>query len=166
MTPPLIPVEGGGYSHPDDPGEPSTGRARVSIADDEVRILAYLAAGRRVLEIGTGLGVSTKALASQAKTVCTVDIDPWVQETIWPDLPETVRARDQVPIGLRFDLVFIDGNHGTDAVRADIAAARAVCVPGGMIVCHDANYGRVAAGLGAETWFKIDTTHGLAVSLV
>jgi hypothetical protein len=74
--------KGGYYSHPEDPGEAYYGGSpkRLSVTDEEAEILAKLATGMTVLELGTGLGVSTKALASTAKSVITVDPDPWVRE--------------------------------------------------------------------------------------
>src|SRR3954471_13056030 len=76
----------GDFTRKDDPGEPRIKKPRVSVTEDEARILSAFALGRVVLEIGTGLGVSTRALASTAKCVWTSDIDEWVQRTIWPEL--------------------------------------------------------------------------------
>jgi predicted O-methyltransferase YrrM len=36
-----------------------------------------------------------------------------------------------------FGLVFIDGDHGFEAVMADVEAARKVLAPGGVLACHD-----------------------------
>lgn len=93
----MIPHPKGGRYRADDPGEPTTGVPRVSIADDEVELLASLVAGKRVLEIGTGLGVSARAMASTATEVVTVDIDPWVHANVWPLLPRNVRCCAEIP---------------------------------------------------------------------
>jgi hypothetical protein len=47
-----------GQTHPGDPGEPSSGVPRISVAAQEADILAGMAAGLCVLEIGTA-GMST-----------------------------------------------------------------------------------------------------------
>jgi predicted O-methyltransferase YrrM len=51
------------------------------------------------------------------------------------------------------DLVFIDGNHGYTAVRADLAAWRPKVRPGGLLCGHDydADYGSFDAALRRET---------------
>ena len=36
-----------------------------------------------------------------------------------------------------FGLVFIDGDHGSAAVMADVEAARKLLAPGGVLACHD-----------------------------
>lgn len=125
-------------THPDDPGEPQHGRKRVGIAPDEERILQALARRRFVLEIGTGLGYSTRALASSASMVFSVDPDPWVHDVIVPDLRGLMVscARDWPSIR-GFDLVFIDGDHRTPAVEGDVQRALAVARPGGIILLHD-----------------------------
>lgn len=149
----------GSYHHPEDPGEPTTGKPRLSVTDEEAEILAYYSIGATVLEIGTGLGVSTRALASTAVWVTTVDVDPWVHKTIWPTLPANVRGAKQVPDGV-FDLAFIDGDHHTRSVIRDVTAAFAVVRPGGVILAHDFNYESVRQGLGPG-WGHHDTTHGI-----
>src|SRR5438552_5695279 len=100
----------GGYRSLSDPGEPSTGFYRISVTDTEGAFLAFLAAGKRVLEIGTGLGVSTNYLAMTAREVVTLDIDPWVHTNVWPNLPENVTPSTIAGVG-PYDLVFIDGAH-------------------------------------------------------
>lgn len=150
--------ESGSYIHPDDPGEPSTGHPRLSVTDLEAAILAVLVDGLTVLEIGTGLGVSTRAMASTARVVHTVDIDPWVWENIWPFLPENVvthRTIDSVPL---VDAAFIDGDHNPAAVVRDLADARS-CSPS-LIIAHD--YEATKDQLG-DGWRVIPTTHTLGV---
>jgi hypothetical protein len=82
----MIKLVNGAYQHPDDPGEPIFMTPRISITDDEGEILYILSKGKDVLEIGTGLGVSTCWLADNAHKVVSVDIDPWVQEKVWPGI--------------------------------------------------------------------------------
>ena len=152
----------GGFYREDDPGEPSSRVARISIADDERTVLAEMAAGKWVLEIGTGLGVSTRALATTADYVATVDVDEWVHRTIWPDLPDNVSCFENTETMQRkmFDLVFIDGDHREEALRRDVATAERVLAPGGTIVVHDAHHLMPHLGNG---WELLNTGYGLAV---
>jgi predicted O-methyltransferase YrrM len=156
----------------DDPGEPSTGKPRVSVTEDEARILARLATGAIVLELGTGLGVSTRAMACTAEWLTTVDPDPWVHDHIWPMLDD-VACEEQAPaVGqgnqLTFNMVFIDADHTSEAVEQDVHYARSAVESPGLIVCHDANYDNVKTGLARAggTWVTINTTHGLALQWV
>ena len=156
----LIPHSTGSYVHGDDPGEPTTGEPRLSITEVEGEMLAVLAAGRSVLEFGTGLGVSTRALARTARKVYTVDIDEWVQETIWPTLPDNVSTcddRDRLPI---VDMVFIDGDHTEEGTAAAVAAAMRRASE--VIVMHDTSAPTVRSACDDE-WLFIGTTHGLGV---
>ena len=156
----LIPHSTGSYVHGDDPGEPTTGEPRLSITEVEGEMLAVLAAGRSVLEFGTGLGVSTRALARTARKVYTVDIDEWVQQTIWPTLPDNVSTcddRDHLPI---VDMVFIDGDHTEDGTAADVAAAMRLASE--VIVMHDTSAPTVRSACD-DQWLFIGTQHGLGV---
>lgn len=157
-----------GYEFVGDPGEPSTGKRRLSISDREAEILSGFARDRAVLELGTGLGVSTRALAQHARSVITVDIDAWVAAAIWPtlaDLPNVSKVdhRGQLMESFVFDLAFIDADHSTAAVREDIGFCRLHMSPGGKIVLHDARYPSVIRGLSGEKHEYIETEHGLAV---
>lgn len=166
----------GSYVHADDPGEPSTGRPRWSVTDDEAGVLRELARGRRVLEIGTGLGVSTRALAATARHVTTVDVDPWVWANVWPTLPAAVVARATVPSGpVRpfdlalepFDLAFIDGAHDSASVERDVRAVLPLLAPDGAIAFHDVAYAsvrEVCDALGPMTLYE--TRHGIGLMRV
>lgn len=158
----LVPQSNGSYMHPADPGEPSTGDPRVSITDLEADLLAALVVGRDVLEIGTGLGVSTRALARTAKTVVTVDVDEWVHDTIWPTLPANVVPSPVVPTGKLFEAAFIDGDHSTEAVAADWLAVAPLVRSGGIVLAHDTNSKHVRDGL-PQGFMFVPTTHGVGI---
>lgn len=155
-----------GYSHHADPGEPTTGKPRLSISDNEAEILSALAAGKVVLEIGTGLGVSTRALARHAFMVDTVDPDAWVHQTIVPELirdhPNVLAVDNRKLLAPPYDLIFIDGSHDTSDVTNDIMFAENLLGAGGLIVCHDARYSNVRAALTHDDWRFIETEHVLA----
>ena len=151
----------GGFFREDDPGEPSSNAPRVSVTLGEAHILAELVTGLRVLEIGTGLGVSTAHMAATAASLTTVDIDPWVQQTIWPTLPEhVICAKSTSDLFGPFDAVFIDGDHTPAAVAADLLAAERLA-PGGLLIAHDVNYSNVRDQLG-DGWTMIATEYGIA----
>lgn len=50
-------------------------------------------------------------------------------------------------LGIRFDMVFIDGEHTTEAVERDIRCYSKLLRPGGMISGHDIDWETVAAGV-------------------
>lgn len=168
----LEPDADGSFTCPDDPGEPTTSVARVSVTPQECEILAELAKDRIVLEIGTGLGISTAALASTAMTVWTIDTDPWVKVNIAPrfdaSLVQCAMDREWAPHG--FELVFIDGDHQPGPLRADMLFAYEHLAPGGTIVCHDARYTHVwsvlCEFLDRGSWEYRGTAHGLAIQKV
>lgn len=152
-----------GISHPDDPGEPHPdNRAipRVSVSEQDAALLAQLARDRTVCEIGTGLGVSTRAFASTAFSVLTVDIDPWVHQTVWPLLPPIVKTARSRPNGV-YDMVFIDGAHQQEPVEDDFKWAMA---HGDLIVAHDFRETRQWLEAFGE-WVMVDTTYGIGIWL-
>jgi predicted O-methyltransferase YrrM len=157
-------LDGGSIRRTDDPGEPTTGKPRISIADDEIAILTEAARGQIVLEIGTGLGVSTRAMATTAHAVITVDPDPWVAETIAPTFPDNilhVPTLDDIPATVVFTMAFIDGDHSTESTERDILQCVYRLPVGARLYIHDAKYPNVAAALIGD-WKHIPTTHGLA----
>ena len=111
---------------------------------------------RVIVELGSFTGRSTRFLADQAPSAVVIAIDHWGGNpemaadpelvALMPRLHETFLAecwlyRDRVvPVrrssvegmrevaeaGLRPDVVFIDADHGYDAVRADLSCARTV----------------------------------------
>jgi len=131
----------GNYTHPDDPGEAAYKGSpkRLSVTDDECEILARLAQGRSVLEIGTGLGVSTRAMSDTARRVVTVDPDDWVRLNVWESLPSNVAPCNEFVEDDKFDFAFIDGDHHYDSVKADLVAVRKVLRPFSPVVMHDYN---------------------------
>lgn len=152
-----------------DPGEPSTGRPRMSVTPQEAQVLAALVRGARVLEIGTGLGVSAKAMAKTASRVVTVDIDPWVQENVFPTLGGVACFADIAPLlSDRFDVIFIDGAHDIESVTRDIETARALLAKeNGLILLHDHKLAGVHKALFqlGITPVVISTTHEIAMVL-
>lgn len=152
-----------GPQRDDDPGEPSTGLPRIGVVEHEAELLQYLAHGKTVLEIGTGLGTATRALAKTAVTVDTVDIDPWVHTNIHGELRtlDNVRCHHRVPPGLTWDLVFVDGDHRPEAVKRDLALCPLVC-PQGMWIFHDATELRKLLPA-ADGWTIIPTRYGIGI---
>lgn len=130
---------GKGYICPDDPGEPIYNAPRGSVSDSECEILKKYAKGKRVLEIGTGLGVSTRSMAKVAEIVYTVDIDQWVWDNVWPDLPNNVVCLKDAGECPGVDVVFIDGCHEQKYVVEDLKLAKLKTVQGGAILLHDLN---------------------------
>lgn len=128
MRPLLIVTENGNYYSPSDPGEPKLNERRLSVTNEECDILREYAEGKNVLEIGTGLGVSTKAMAFTAARVVSVDIDPWAHQFEFPD---NVELRKSIP-DEHFDLIFIDGSHFFEDVLSDIIHTK-----GDEYILHD-----------------------------
>lgn len=155
--------DSGSWRRDDDPGEPSTGKPRLSVTDLEASILSALVHNLTVVEIGTGLGVSTKALARTANRVHTVDIDPWVHSDVWPTLPPNViRHKDTSKLPAVVDAMFIDGDHSTAATAADIAEAMARSML--LILIHDVKYPSVRQALPEpDKWLILPTEHGIGV---
>lgn len=160
----------GGYICPEDPGEAATGRPRGGIDPSEGHILRALAAKRVVLEIGTGLGISTGFMAETARHVDTVDPDPWVHEKIWPRLPGNVSRHERLegaPLWTAPTLIFIDGDHREEAVTADLMYALTALGQHGIIVLHDMDLVGEAAGKVAEenglTVLTLDTPFRMGV---
>lgn len=125
-----------GYYVNDDPYQ------RLSVNDQEARLISDMVNKRFVLEIGTGLGVSTRALAEKATNVVTIDPDPWVTENIQPLLKDlkNVIFLEEIPTSGKFDAVFVDGNHDYENVKDDIEKAKKVCISGAVFIFHDSKY--------------------------
>lgn len=146
-------VAGGAYVCPEDPGEPGgpVPARRVSVTDEEGRMLAEMVAGLEVLEIGTGLGVSTRWMAGTARRVYTVDVDEWVRAEVWPGLAgleNVVVCKTVAEVG-EVDAAFIDGCHEAGPVERDARDALARVRPGGLVLFHDAGSDQVRGGMAA-----------------
>jgi len=122
----------------------------TSLTGNEAAALAGLASGRDVLEIGSAFGYSAVVMAlGGAAHVTAVDPHVWLgsHEAMVANLDASgvdgvvTIVRDASPAALAglgpFGLVFIDGDHGAEAVAADVAAARAALAPGGKLAVHD-----------------------------
>jgi predicted O-methyltransferase YrrM len=126
----------------------------TSLTERETEALRDLAAGKRLLEIGSAFGYSAIVMAQVAKHVTAVD--PHAGEL--PDSLEIMQAnlalfdvahvvtivrdcsQNALPAmlaeGSRFEFVFIDGNHG-EQVQGDVELSRKLLEPGGHFAVHD-----------------------------
>lgn len=155
-----------GWSCLDDPGEPGTNKPRWSVNDTEGRLLSELFRGLIVLEIGTGLGMSTKRIAETAAYVHTVDIDNWVRENVAPGLPDNVMFYDSLAkVPKLLDAAFLDGLHSYDQCTQDIKDAKTIVKKGGIIVFHDVKMKAVYAAIEESKLYgvEIKTPAGMAL---
>jgi predicted O-methyltransferase YrrM len=122
----------------------------TSLTADETNRLAELAEGRDVLEVGSAFGFSACVMAlAGARHVTAVDPHGWLDsyDAMVSNLDKAGVAgqvtivRGQSPGALAglgpFGLVFIDGDHGAAAVKADVEAARKLLASGGVLAVHD-----------------------------
>jgi predicted O-methyltransferase YrrM len=122
----------------------------TSLTGNEAQALASLATGRDVLEVGSAFGFSACVMAlAGARHVTAVDPHTWLNshEAMAANLTacgvtgQVTVIRGTSPDALDglgpFGLVFIDGDHGTAAVHADVEAALKVLGSGGVLACHD-----------------------------
>lgn len=113
------------------------------------RLLAVLAAGRKVAEAGTAFGEGAEAMARTAKTVLTVELDPEraavAAERLAPypnveflvgDWRELLRPRGP------FELVFLDGGGFKHAPEENGDLVFSLLAPGGLLVMDDLTPGR------------------------
>jgi predicted O-methyltransferase YrrM len=111
----------------------------------------------RVLETGTARGVSAACLASAVAHRDggrVVTFDPWRAEEraeLWGRLPEPMRSsieerpvdsvagmQDALAAGERYDAALLDSIHSEEHLGAELALARELVCPGGLILVHDA----------------------------
>ena len=136
-----------------------------AVTGEEAAKLASLASGGDVLELGAWFGFSTVILAQAARRVTSVD---WHQgdahagkEETWDayranldryGVASKVDARrgrfeDVLPAlarqGALFDGAFLDAQHDSDSVQADLDLLLPLIRPGGFVAFHD--YGRSEA---------------------
>ena len=112
------------------------------------RLLAVLAAGRRVAELGTAFGEGAAAMAETARAVVTVELDPERVAVARRRLAglENVELlagdwRELLPPRAPFELVFADG--GSPYAWEEILG---LVEPGGAIVKDDLTPGRPLEG--------------------
>jgi predicted O-methyltransferase YrrM len=73
-----------------------------------------------------------------------------VAEVVLPvRMPSTIAAAQFAAAGRTVDAVFIDAEHTTEAVAADIAAWKPLVRQGGIVAGHDYNNGRVRKAVDA-----------------
>jgi predicted O-methyltransferase YrrM len=117
----------------------------------EVRdLLRVLASGRRVAEIGTAFGEGAAAMATSAREVITVELDPGRLEIARGRLAGAPNVEllagdwhELLPPRGPFDLVFADGGLRT---RDDYESLLELVAQGGLIVKDDLTPGRAAEG--------------------
>lgn len=146
---------------------------RSAVTPAESAVLARLAAGKRVLEIGSQYGYSTVLMAQTAKLVHAVD---WHRgdkivghrpslPVMWQNLAR-YRVMDKVIIHVgrsdtvlplfrprSFGFAFHDSYHSVDNVRADVEMILPLLEKGALLAFHD--YGKFGVteavdGLGFE----------------
>jgi predicted O-methyltransferase YrrM len=86
------------------------------------RLLAVLAAGKSCAEVGTAFGEGAAAMASTAKSLVTVELDPERASVALERLRDFPNVellvgdwRDHLPQRAPFDLLFFDGGHFDEA---------------------------------------------------
>lgn len=125
----------------------------TSLTGAETAELARLAAFADVLEVGSAYGYSAIVMALAGATVTAVDPHVWLDSyghmqanlgvygvaekvTILRDGAEAALPR-LVAMGRRYGLIWIDGDHSTEAVARDVRLALPLLAPGGTLACHD-----------------------------
>jgi len=132
-----------------DPGD-SNGGARNSVTELEGQKLAELAHGKSVCEIGTGTGFSALCMNRHAHQVMSIDICPFVEKEVWPELREAGIICQNLRPMMWFDMIFIDGDHSALSVNRDLDWAEQ-CTD--LIVCHDLHL--ACSGPAIRQWCKI-----------
>lgn len=125
--------------------------------------LVYSLAPDYVLEIGTFKGGSAYIISGALDDLqlggklVTMDPSPEQIEIEWSRIcHNTTAVRGYFPMdidnlafpsGQRFDFVFVDGNHTTEAVTADLLALVRILSAGAYVLLHDAYNPGVAAAI-------------------
>jgi len=122
------------------------------LTPDEGRKLAELAAGKRVLEIGSYCGLSTICMARTADHVTAVDYfdgrgtpAPGDTRDRFKSNLERYEVASKVTMAhpdaiyplAEYDLAFIDGDHDYESVAADVRRVLDVLTLNGLIAFHD-----------------------------
>lgn len=94
--------------------------------------------GSEIVEVGTAHGKSATVLVFAGHKISSVDIDPKI--SVWPGT--NILTMKSVDASERFkvesiDLLFLDGDHEYESVKADIGAWLSRVKPGGMVLFHD-----------------------------
>lgn len=122
----------------------------TSLTANETQALAALAGGKDALEVGSAFGFSACVMALAGARHVTA-VDPHTRLNSHEAMTANLAAagvadvvtivRGTSPAALDglgpFGLAFIDGDHGAEAVTADVEAARKVLAAGGVLACHD-----------------------------
>jgi predicted O-methyltransferase YrrM len=131
------------------------------------RLLAVLASGRRVLELGTAYGAGAAAMAVTAESVLTIEQDVERAELARPVLADLATVellvgdwRELVQGRGPFGLVFYDAGP-----PYDLDAILALLEPGGLVVKDDLTPGRPVDGDPARE-FLLRDPRVVAVELV
>lgn len=164
--PKLTRLECGVYVRDDDPGEPGTHAQRWSVNDAEGELLGAFCKDKTVLEIGTGLGVSTDYLAKYARRVYTYDVDQWVVDNIYPTLnAPNVTCLKSIEDAPMCDVAFIDGLHTTEQVEQDTLCVIPKLQGNWTILYHDAKIASVRNGARRvfNKWTVLNTFAGVGL---
>lgn len=121
------------------------------LTPEEGARLSELAAGKRVIEIGSYCGRSTVCMARVAEHVTAVDFfdNPTVE--FYGDYAEefdksvmrhgvaskVTKCRPEDQLDGEFDFAFIDGAHDYESVKRDIEKVSAMLTPDALIAFHD-----------------------------
>ena len=112
----------------------------------EAELLWRAAAGRAVLELGTGRGRSAVCLGQSARRAVSVDVADQGEAAEWARrygvADRVAFARGDAAAACRgldgpFDLAFVDTLHDAASVERDVAAALPLLAPGGLLAFHD-----------------------------
>jgi hypothetical protein len=130
------------------PSAPQIPQAQLEgcqLLTDRIEMLRRLPHGGIVAEIGTYQGDFARAildimtpekllLADVTFSLCRADVlaDPRVERHEGLSVPFLQSCADS-----SFDMIYVDADHGYDAVRADIVAATPKVKPGGFLVFND-----------------------------
>lgn len=133
------------------PGDGPAISTSLTLAETEE--LRRLAKDADVLEIGSAFGYSSIVMALAGARVHAVDPHQWLNSRevmaanlaayavsnrvnicardSWSVMPELIAA------GVRFDLIWIDGDHEAPTVAHDVEGARKLLRATGTLACHD-----------------------------
>jgi predicted O-methyltransferase YrrM len=135
----------------------------------EGQVLASLAAGWTVLELGSYKGRSTVCMAASARLVVAVDwhngdsacghedtapdflrnlTDHGVRDHVVPIIGRIEQAAPFL-VSSAFELAFVDGAHDAESTESATRLALRCVAPGGVIAWHDWNYSSVREAVAA-----------------